>query len=371
MKIAFTQLVQDLPATVPFIGPETLERAAGSTFKARIGANESAFGISSLAAEAMKSAIDGNGCNWYGDPENFQLREMLAAKHGVAMEEICVDGGIDSLLGLTVRALIEPGQAVVNSLGAYPTFAYHVNGFGGTLHSVPFVNNHEDPASLLAAATQHSAKLLYLSNPDNPMGTSHPAETIQQMIDNLPPGCILLLDEAYTEFAKAGLTPAIDTANRQVIRYRTFSKAYGMAGMRIGYVIANEELICGLNKVRNHFAVNRIAQVGATAALQDAKFLPEIAQKVAAGRQRIYQLADSLGLSYLESSTNFVAVDLGHGDTTRGLLTKLNDNGVFIRMPGVAPLDRFIRVGVGTEQEHRIFSERFTELLSQTTAEPA
>jgi len=123
MSIPFSNIVKNLPATTPFVGPETLERQQGKLFRARIGANESAFGMSPLAASAMQEAIVES--NYYADPENYELRRALAAKHKVDIDEICVDAGIDSLLGLTVRMLLEPEQNVVTSHGAYPTLNYH------------------------------------------------------------------------------------------------------------------------------------------------------------------------------------------------------------------------------------------------------
>jgi len=369
MNIPFTKLVSQLPSSVPFVGPETLERQRGSVFSARIGANESAFGISPRAVEAMQLAMaadsGSSGCSWYGDPENHALRTLLADKHQVNADEICVDAGIDSLLGLTVRMLINPGDAVVTSHGAYPTFNYHVQGFGGELHTVPYKDCHEDTTGLLSKAADAGARLVYLSNPDNPMGTSHPASTVQTMIDNVPDGCLLLLDEAYMEFANPGLAPAIDTGNQQVIRYRTFSKAYGMAGMRIGYAIANAKLIEGFNKIRNHFAVNRLAQIAAEASLRDENFLTNVLKEVQTGRERVYQLARELDLDYLESATNFVSVDTGAGDNTREILKQLGEQGVFIRMPGVAPLDRYLRVGIGTSDEHTKFASAFKQFIEK------
>jgi len=292
-------------------------------------------------------------------PENHELRAELADYHKVDMDEICVDAGIDSLLGLTVRMLVEPGTPVVTSDGAYPTFLYHVAGFGGAVHKVAYKNYHEDPQALLAKASDTKARLVYFSNPDNPMGTSLSSETVQQMINEIPGHSLLLLDEAYIEFAKDNLSPAIDTSNPQVIRYRTFSKAYGMAGMRIGYVIGHRDLIAGFEKIRNHFGVNRLAQAAALASLRDNEFLPSVSQQVEAGRQLIYKMASEMNLDYLPSSTNFVAVDMGHGDNTRAILNKLVEQGVFIRMPGVAPLDRFLRVGVGSPDEHTAFEKAF------------
>jgi len=339
MNIPFTKLVSQLPSSIPFVGPETLERQRGSAFSARIGANESAFGISPRAIEAMQNAISAeagsSGCSWYGDPENHELRSLLAAQHQVDPDEICVDAGIDSLLGLTVRMLINPEDSVVTSLGAYPTFNYHVQGFGGVLHTVPYRDFHEDTEALVSKAADTQARLVYLSNPDNPMGTCHPAATVQTMIDNVPDGCTLLLDEAYMEFASAALAPVIDT------------------------------LIEGFNKIRNHFAVNRLAQIAAVAAVNDDSFLPHVRKQVQVGRERVYRLAQELELDYLESATNFVAVDTGHGDNTRQILKQLGEQGVFIRMPGIAPLDRYLRVGIGTSEEQTTFEKAFRQLVEK------
>ena len=159
MTIPFSTIVKNLPATTPFVGPETLERQQGKVFNARIGANESAFGQSPLAVAAMREAVAES--HWYADPENYELRQALAQIHNVEIDEICVDAGIDSLLGLTVRMLIEPGQSVVTSHGAYPTLNYHVAGFGANLVTVPYRNCHEDPDALIAAAREHQAKLVY------------------------------------------------------------------------------------------------------------------------------------------------------------------------------------------------------------------
>ncbi len=364
VSINFTRQVQSLPSTVPFVGPETLERQRGQCFESRIGANESAFGVSPAALAAMSASLGVTGCSWYADPENHDLRSTLAQFHNVDIDCICVDAGIDSLLGLTVRMLMEAGDHVVTSDGAYPTFNYHVLGFGGILNKVPYRNNREDPDTLCNAADQHKARLVYLANPDNPMGTWHSGDVIQTLINKLPQCSTLLLDEAYVEFAPENTAPPIDCTNNQVIRFRTFSKAYGMAGMRIGYAIAHPEVIAGFNKIRNHFAVNRLAQIAALASVNDRDFLVSVLDKAHAGRERIYRFASENNLTYLPSATNFVAVDLQSSERAKSLLAALNKEGVFIRMPAVAPLNRFIRVGIGSIEEHKTFVEKFNQLYS-------
>jgi len=352
----YTPLVEGLPSTVPFVGPETQERGMGKPFRARIGANENVFGPSPAAVAAMANAAAGV---WqYGDPENHDLKHTLADGLGVQPENIVIGEGIDALLGYLARMLVSPGTPVVTSLGAYPTFNFHVSGFGGVLHAVPYRGDHEDPDALVAKAEETGAPLIYFANPDNPMGTWHSAETVQSLIDRVPETSLLILDEAYVEFAPEGIAPPLDVANDRVIRFRTFSKAYGMAGARIGYGIAEAGLADAFNKIRNHFGVNRIAQAGALASLNDRDHVPRVRDQVAKARERIGRIARDNGFQALDSATNFVAIDCGRDDAyAKAVLAGLVAAGVFVRMPGVAPQNRCIRVSAGTDADLDVLAE--------------
>lgn len=358
----YTPLAQSLPSTVPFVGPEAQERARGQAFTARLGANESMFGPSPLAIQAMAQAAQDV---WmYGDPEIHALRAALAAHHGVTPAHVVVGEGIDGLLGLLVRLTVGPGDVVVTSDGAYPTFNFHVAGFGGTLHKVPYKGDHEDPEALAARATELGAKLVYLANPDNPMGSHHPAEAITRMLDALPEGTLLVLDEAYVELAPPGTEAVVDPDDPRLIRFRTFSKAHGMAGLRVGYGLAAPALITAFDKVRNHFGLGRIAQAGALAALQDRGWLDQIRARIATARAHLHKIAAENGLKPLPSATNFVALDCGaDGDFARRVLAALGAQGVFVRMPGVAPMDRCIRVSLGTPEAMEIFARALPRAL--------
>ena len=367
MKIHLTPLAASLPSTVPFVGPETQERSLGRPFRARLGANESLFGPSPKAIAAMAQAA---AEVWmYGDPELHDLKAALAAHHGCRPENIVVGEGIDGLLGYLVRLMIGPGDKVVTSLGAYPTFNFHVTGFGGELIRVLYKGNHEDPQALVDAAHRHRPKLVYISNPDNPMGSHHPAATITAMIDALPNDSLLILDEAYIDLAPQGTAPDIAADDPRVIRFRTFSKGYGMAGLRVGYAITAPELAQAFDKLRNHFGVGRIAQAGALAALADQDWLTQVQARVAAGRDRLAQIAWENGAVPLPSATNFQTIDLGRdGDFARATLHELTQRGVFVRMPGVAPLDRCLRVSVGDDAALDVFAETLPLALAAAKA---
>ncbi|MBC7143432.1 MAG: pyridoxal phosphate-dependent aminotransferase [Rhodobacteraceae bacterium] len=359
----YTPLAGSLPATVPFVGPETQERARHRPFAARLGANESVFGPSPKAVEAMARAA--KDVWMYGDAENHDLRVALAAHHGVGPENIVVGEGIDGLLGYLTRLLVGPGDPVVTSDGAYPTFNFHVAGFGGTLHKVPYAGDHEDPEALVAKAAETGAKLIYLANPDNPMGSRHEAATIRRMIDAVPGGCLLVLDEAYIDLAPDGTAPEIDPTDTRVIRMRTFSKAYGMAGARVGYAIGAAPLVTAFNKIRNHFGMCRISQAGALAALADQAYLAEVRKRVAGARRELGHIARMHGLTPLPSATNFVTMDCGADGAFAGkVLAELVARDIFVRMPFVAPHDRCIRVSCGRAQDLARFASALPEALA-------
>lgn len=354
VRSLITPLFESMPSTVPFVGPEAMQRERSKPFRARLGANESQFGPSPKAIAAMRSATQDN---WmYADPESYELRQALAGLHGVAIENVVIGEGIDGLLGCAVRLVAEPGDGVVMADGAYPTFAFHVAGQGGKLIKVPFRNDREDLEALLDQATASAATILYVSNPNNPMGTWWGTADIDALIARLPPQTLMLLDEAYCETAPLDAVPPIDISNPQVLRLRTFSKAYGLAGARIGYCLGERGMIAAFEKVRNHYGINRIGQIGALAAVEDQEYLATVVEQIDAGRRRISCMAAANGLISIPSAANFVAIDCGaDGLFARELLDELLRRDVFVRKPGVAPLDRCIRVSCGLDRDLDVF----------------
>ncbi|SFZ82758.1 histidinol-phosphate aminotransferase [Devosia enhydra] len=359
----FTPLAAGLPQTVPFVGPEAIERRVGQPIRARIGANESNFGPSPRVIAAMQAAAPEI---WrYGDPEVHLLRSALARHLGVPHANVVVGEGIDGLHGLIARLVIAPGDVAVTSLGAYPTFNYHVTGFGGRISFVPYAGDREDLEGLLAATRREErCKVVYLSNPDNPMGSWWSAADLEAFIAAVPEHVLILLDEAYCETAPAGTLPDLDSARPNLIRTRTFSKAYGLAGMRVGYGIGEAGFIAGFDAVRNHFGVTRMGQVAALAALEDQAWLTEVVQRITAARDRIGAIAADSGLVALPSATNFVAVDCGRdGAYALAVLKALEARGVFVRKPMAHPLDRCIRISAGLPADLDILADELPRAL--------
>ncbi|MGB3416855.1 MAG: pyridoxal phosphate-dependent aminotransferase [Mesorhizobium sp.] len=360
---ALTAVVDALPATVPFVGPEAQQRASGRAFRARMGANESSFGPSPRVTRRMQEVA---GDMWmYCDPDNYDLKQAAAAHHGVSPHNIVVGEGIDGLLGLLARMYVDVGTPVVTSLGAYPTFNFHIASVGGRLIEVPYENDRESLDGLLAAVRRENAPLVYLSNPDNPMGSWWEAGEILRFIAALPETTMLVLDEAYGELGPASALPPIDVERVNVIRMRTFSKAYGLAGIRCGYAVGEKQMIADFEKIRNHYGVSRMAQIAGVEAITDQPWLREVVARVDAGRRRIARIAEENGLKPLPSATNFVTIDCGSdGAFALKVLKEMLARDVFIRKPMAPGLDRCIRVSVGLDHELDIFAQELPVALA-------
>ena len=350
----------------PFIGPEQLMREGGHAALLRLGANESAFGPSPKAVEAMAAELP--HLAWYGDPESYDLRASLALRHGCGIENISVGSGIDDLMGLAVRAYMAPDAVALATRGTYPTFHYHVTGFGGKLATVPYRNDGTlDIDALIAKAQEIRPAIVYVANPDNPSGTLTQASEIVRLFEALPRESLLFLDEAYADFVdeSRNVPPIVDS---RLLRVRTFSKAFGMAGARIGYMISTPRNVLTFQKIRLHYGVNRNAQIGALAALEDRAFHHYVVEEVRKGREDYYALARSIGSGYLESYTNFVCIDFGTKERATAVMNALLARGVFIRKPAAPPLDGYVRISVGSPAERVEFAARLRTVLGELAA---
>lgn len=344
------RIVAKLSDTIPFVAPEELERQMGKPFLARLGANESVFGASPKAIAAMAEAAQ--EAQWYGDPISFDLRTELAKRFGTSIDHFVVGPGIDGLFAHIASAFWEPKKKIVTTLGSYPTFNYFVESVGAELIQVPYYENAVDLVGLANAALEHRANAVYVANPDNPSGHFHGVEEIRMLLEIVPDSTLVILDEAYIDFVEP-----YDISDPRLIRLRTFSKAYGMAGARVAFAFGEPETVQPLNRIRAHFEVNRMAQAGAMASLADDEFLNEVKRKTSEGRTALRGILEENGFASLDSSTNFVLGDAGSRERAEAIVAKLREHQVFIRKPGQPPLDGFIRVTVGTEKDHEVFAD--------------
>ena len=335
-----TALVSGLPPTVPFVAPEEIERRLGRPFRLRLGANESAFGPSPRALEAA-----GFDVSRYGDPKAFDLRAALAARHGVALQEILVASGIDELLGLFCRAFAAPGDGVATTEGSYPTFEYAAAGVGARIERLPYRDFRPDLRALGEAS--RGKKIVYLANPDNPTGALLGPKEVEWFRTGLAGHCLLLLDEAYADFVPAGSLPRFRPEDPSVVRLRTFSKAHGLAGLRVGYTIAHADHVAALERIRLHFGVNGPAQAAALASLADETHLSQVVAETVAGRARLTAMGEALGWTPLPSSTNFVLFEVGGVGRAAWLVDDLARRGVFVRRAAGGGL----RITVGRPSE--------------------
>ncbi len=361
-----THAIEAIPATTPFVGPEQLMRETGLRQIVRLGANESPFGPSPKAIAAMSAELERLG--WYGDPESLDLRDALARKHACVPEQIVVGSGIDDVMGLAVRAFVAPGGLVLTSRGTYPTLNYHAIGYGARLAFADYrPDGTPDLGALLEIARRDRPAVVYLANPDNPSGRFIGRDDMLAFYEALPHDSLLLLDEAYADFVAPGdLLPLV--FEERVIRLRTFSKAYGMAGARIGYGLTAESNVQTFQKIRLHYGINRNAQIGALASLTDDAFRDLVVAETAAARADYYALASELGRGYIESSANFVCIDMGTAQRASQIVSDLLNHGVWIRKPGAPPLDRYVRVSAGTEPMRRAFAGALRRVLAEVPA---
>ncbi len=322
----------------------------------RISSNENNLGVSRKAVEAIKNAA--TECNRYGDSRCSSLREKLAGKHGMTADQFVIGNGLDGIFTMLGRAFIEPGDEVVCGELTFSVYAETAEIMGGKAVIVPMTEKMElDTGGFIKAVTDKT-RIVVFCNPNNPTGTAASLEDIREMLDALPKRVLFVLDEAYIEFADEdaadGLLLLKEYPNLMVCR--TFSKVYGLAGLRVGWIAGDPELIKYLYKVREPYAVSVPAAAGAEAALDDIEFLTESVEMVRNEKKSFYDFFRANDISFIPSQTNFILLPLG--EVSLGLRDRLLKDGIIVR------LLRFrgkgiIRITVGLPEENSLLMEKF------------
>lgn len=361
----------NIHALIPYVPGkpiEEVEREYGITDIIKMASNENPLGPSPKAIAAMREAIPKVGL--YPDGSCYALIRRLAAHWKVPPEWIIVGNGSDELLHYLGVAYLEPGDEVVF---AHPSFVRYAS--AGVLnnarcHAVPLKEYTHDLEAMAAKVTDRT-KLFFIANPNNPTGTIVTRAEIERLLGRLPNQVLVVLDEAYFEYADSPDYPdgvQYVREGHNVIALRTFSKIYALAGLRVGYGIARPEIIWALNQVREPFNVNSIAQVGALASLDDPDQVERSRRVNREGREYLYAACRRLGLPYVPSQANFVFMDVRQD--SRAVFERLLRRGVIVRTGDIFGLPTHIRVTVGTPEENARFVRALEEVLAELSGHP-
>jgi histidinol-phosphate aminotransferase len=339
---------------VPGKPVEELERELGIEGSIKLASNESPLGPSRRVVEAILAEAE--SLNRYPDDSCFHLRAALAKRLGVAPEELCFATGSDGILELLAKCFLAPGD---EALFPWPSFAMYpiaTKGAGATPVQVKLDEDLRADVDGLLAAVTPKTRVLFLANPNNPTGTSLGAAAFARLVKELPENVILVADEAYFEFVRRDDFPDTLAALAErptLVSLRTFSKAYALAGLRVGYAIASAELVSYLERARHPFIVNSLAQVAALAALHDRDHLDRIRRVTHAGLAQLEAGLAKLGLRYAASDANFICIEVGAG--ADALQDRLLRHGLITRPLGGFGLTTHLRVSVGTPEENERF----------------
>lgn len=342
---------------------EELERELGIRGSIKLASNENPIGPSPLAVAAMRDEID--GVHRYPDGASFALRAAVAGRLGVSEAQLVFGCGADEILELLAKVLLGPGREVVY---AWPSFAMYplvAKGMGSTARAVPLDSDLVHDLDAIAAAIGPETRLVILCNPNNPTGTSFGRDAFEAFMARVPDDVVVCVDEAYYEYMRRADSPdAVAWTRRRpgTVVMRTFSKIYGLAGMRVGYAIADEELAGFLHRARHPFNVNRLAEVAAVAALDDTEHVAEAQRLNAEGAQTLARELAALGIETWPTDANFLLARTGPG-TYDALLKE----GVIVRPLHGFGMDDCVRITIGLPAENERVVEALRKLAGATT----
>ncbi|OIQ95484.1 histidinol-phosphate aminotransferase 2 [mine drainage metagenome] len=341
-----------------------LERELGITGIVKLASNENPLGASPAAVAAMQEAI--KTIALYPDGNGFDLKDALVKRYGVTHANVTLGNGSNDLLELAARAFLTPGDKVVYSAHAFAVYALASQAVGATGISVPAAKGYgHDLPAMLKAAKDNKAKIVFIANPNNPTGTFLSADELEVFLRGLPPEILVVLDEAYNEYLPED--KRYDSVSwlkefPNLIISRTFSKAYGLAGLRVGYALAHEQVTDMMNRVRQPFNVNSVAQAAAVAALRDVSFVKKTFELNRRGMLQITEGLTKLGLEYIPSFGNFVAFRIGNATA---MYRRLLELGVIVRPIANYDMPDWLRVSIGLESENAKFLSALEKCINQ------
>ncbi len=346
--------IQTIQPYVPGKPIEELERELGIGQSVKLASNESPLGPSPLALQALRDGM--NDLNRYPDGSCFYLATALSEKLGLSPGELLFGNGSNEIIELAVRTFVRPGDEVITAAPSFIVYSMIVQAAGGKNVIVPLRDWRYD-LDAMASRINENTKMIFIANPNNPTGTINTAAEMEAFMERVPEGVLVVTDEAYYEYVTSREYPKTIEyfrKGRDILILRTFSKIYGLAALRIGYGIAQQSILSDMNRIRQPFNVNSMAQRAARAVLHDKEYMKKAKRINEEGKKYLYRKLDALNISYIPSETNFVFILLKN-ESAEQYYDKLLHEGVIVR-----PMGRHeLRVTVGLHREN----ERFIEAL--------
>ena len=345
---------------------EELERELGVHNAIKLASNENPLPPSDRVQKAILATL--NHLNRYPDGSGFYLRQALAKKHGVSPDHVVLGNGSNELIELLVRTFLRPGDEAVVPHPSFVVYPMIVQAAGGVRVMV-MLKEHRLDLEAMARAITPMTKVVFIANPNNPTATIVTADEVERFMTRVPERTIVVFDEAYIEFALGPDFP--DTLNyvkqgRKVAVLRTFSKAASLAGLRVGYGVADADAIALMNRIRQPFNVNSLAQAAALAALEDDGHILECVRMIEAGRHFLYDEFKTLGVQYVPARANFILVDVGR--SAADIYQKLLHEGVIVRPMTPFGMETALRITVGTPEENRKLIKALRRVLGKQSA---
>jgi histidinol-phosphate aminotransferase len=342
---------------------EELERELGIVDAIKLASNENPLGPSDRVQKALIAALP--HLNRYPDGSGHYLRQALAKKHGVSIDQVVLGNGSNELIELIVRTFLRPGDEAVVPHPSFMVYPMIVQAAGG-IRVMVMLKDYRLDLEAMARAITPMTKIVFLANPNNPTATIVTADEVAHFMSRVPPRTIVVFDEAYIEFAMGPDLPDVMASvkqGRKVMVLRTFSKAASLAGLRVGYGVADADAIALMNRIRQPFNVNALAQVAALAAIDDDSHVLECVRMIEAGRHYLYDEFNALGIKYVPSRANFILVDVGH--SASDVFQRLLKEGVIVRPLTPFGMESALRITIGTPQENRRLVKALRHVLAK------
>ena len=340
-----------------------VKRELGLEEVIKLASNENPFGCSPLAKKELMEIIEES--QMYPDAANFALKKKLGEKHGVNPNRIFCGTGSDSLIKVICNCFVEPGDECIVAEITFPRYDSCIKLMGGNTVRIPMKNNGLDIEAMVDAINEKT-KIIWFCNPNNPTGTVFSKKDFEKVLDRIPEHVLIIMDEAYIEYVtREDFPDSLEYIDRypNMLTLRTFSKAYGLASLRVGYGIASEELVGYFNRVIGPFDVNLYAQTAAVAALGDEEFLQKVYDENNKGKEYLYREFDKMGLEYAPSEANFVFVNINV--PTEEVFDKLLRKGLIVRPGHLLDSPGYLRVTIGTMEQNERFIKALREILGK------